>query len=252
MTALEGTVNTPFGAVPKKTAVLVGGGALILVVVMYMRGKKQAASTPAASGDINPATGFAYGSPEDLAALASQGGALTAVGGSGGGGGSSGGDSSIPGTGFVNNAQWVQATIAGMTNSGIIEDASALSVALGKYIAGQPVGDNSTMRSLIEQATAFSGPPPLAGPNGYPPSINTQNPVIDTPPTPTALPTTAVAPANKNLYTWTNEQGVDFTAVFGDVHGVGALNPGARDWIHWDNSSPKVPTFTSPHTLRIR
>jgi len=178
MAGLEGTFNTPVGSVSKKTALLVGGGVAVLAGVMYYRGKQQEQpSTAGASTEINPATGYVYGSAEDAAAMAAQGDYLTGgmVGGSGGGGGGSGGDPPA-GTGFTNNAQWTQSTIIGMTNSGIIEDASALSVALGKYIAGQPVGDSTVMRSLIEQAIAFNGHPPLAGPNGYPPSINTQNP----------------------------------------------------------------------------
>jgi hypothetical protein len=228
MAMLEGTFNTPVGTVPKKAAVLIGGGVLLLVGVMYYRGKKMdsGASTAGASTEINPATGYVYGSPEDAAAMAAQGGYQT--GGSVGGGG--GGDP-IPGTGFVNNAQWVQSTIAGMTNSGIITDASALSVALGKYIAGQPVGSSTTARSLIEQAIAFNGPPPLAGPNGYPPSINTQNPV-DTPP-PATTPPPAPAPAT-NPYinpdgTLSIGAGADLAAAAGSVgltlSQLAALNP---------------------------
>jgi hypothetical protein len=201
MAVLEGTFNTPVGTVSKKTAVIAGAAIAVLVGVMYYRGKQQEQpSTAGASTEINPATGYVYGSPEDAAAMAAQGSYLTggSVGGSGGGGGGSGGDSPA-GTGFTNNAQWVQSTIIGMTNSGIIEDAGALSVAIGKYIAGQPVGDNTVARSLIEQAIAFNGPPPLAGPNGYPPSINTQNPVGGEPP-PVTVPPPAPNP-------WVNPDG---------------------------------------------
>lgn len=256
MTALEGTFKTPVGEVPKKAAVLVGGGLLLVVAVMYVRGRNTSGgSAQAATGEIDPATGFVYGSPEDVAALAAQGGTIGAVGGSGGSGGSGGGGGNPVGPGgFTNNAEWVQYVVAGLTNASIVEDASALSVALGKYIAGQPVGDNTTMRSLIEQAIAFAGQPPVAGPNGYPPSINTQNPTPETSPAPTALPTTATAPAGKNLYDWCNEQGVSFVAVFGDEHGTGALNPGARKLMHWagPEGSTKIPTFSSPQLLRIR
>jgi hypothetical protein len=256
MAILEGTFNTPVGTVPKKAAVLVGAGLALLVGVMYYRGKKQggAASAAGASTEINPATGYVYGSPEDAAAMAAQGNYQT--GGSVGGGGGGGGNGQ---TGFTTNAQWVQSTITGMTNSGIISDASALSVAIGKYIAGQPVGDNTVARSLIEQAIAFNGPPPLAGPNGYPPSINTQNPVADQPPAtvppPATLPTSATAPAGKNLYDWTNEQGVSFTTVFGNSkNDPNALNPSARNAMTWSGpaGSTLIPTFKSPQTLRIR
>lgn len=245
---LEGTISTPVGTVPKKTAALVGGGILLLVGVMYYRGK-QKTDAASSSGEINPTTGFAYGSPEDLAAIAAQG---TFIGGGGGGGGDD--PDPEPGTGFTTNAAWVQSTILGMTNSGIIEDASALSVALGKYIAGQPVGDNTTMRSLIEQAIAFNGQPPIAGPHGYPPSINTQPPASEPPPTtPPPLPTSATAPANKNLYDWCKEQGVDFVALFGEKKGDGkGLNPSARYDMTWSGSGTLIPTFKTAHTLRIR
>ena len=260
MAVLEGTFNTPVGTVPKKAAVLVGGGLAVLVAVMYFRGKRQEqAATPAVTGEINPATGYVYGSPEDLAAMAAQGNFLGGgIGGSGGGGGGGNGGDPPPGTGFTTNAEWVQSTIIGMTNSGIIEDASALSVAIGKYIAGQPVGDNTVARSLIEQAIAFNGPPPLGGPNGYPPSINTQNPVGTEPPpvtNPPPLPTSATAPANYNLYQWCSEQGVVFTTLFGwKKNDPGALNPSARNVMKWSGpaGSTLIPTFTSPQNLRIR
>lgn len=225
---LEGTLNTPVGAVPKKTAALVGGAIALLVAVMYFRGKKQSAatSTAGASTEINPATGFIYGSPEDAAAMAAQ--ANFQTGGSVGGGGGGGG--STPGTGFTNNAQWVQSTITGMTNSGIIQDASALSVALGKYIAGQPVGNDSVVRSLIEQAIAFNGPPPLAGPNGYPPSINTQNPLPPvTPPVTTPPPPPYVNPFINPDGTLSIGAGADLSAAAASVGltlaQLAALNP---------------------------
>jgi hypothetical protein len=222
---------------------------------MYFRGKKQDAATPAVSGEINPATGYVYGSPEDLAAMAAQGGSLGGgVGGSGGGGGGSGGDPPI-GTGFTNNAQWVQSTIAGLTNSGIIEDAAALSVAIGKYIAGQPVGDNTTARSLIEQAIAFNGYPPLAGPNGYPPSINTQNPVGEPPvTTPPASATTALVPANANLYYALPAIGQQNGIAY-DINIMRTLNAGIDDRIEWPDKGPgigKTPVFVTAQTVRIR
>jgi len=227
MGVLEGNFNTPIGAVPKKLAVAVGGGALILVAVMYYRGKQQDTATPAVDGEINPATGYVYGTPEDLAAMAAQGSTIGAVGGSGGGGGG-GTSESTPGAGFTNNAQWVQSTIAGMTNSGIIEDASALSVALGKYIAGQPVGDNTTTRSLIEQAIAFNGAAPVAGPNGYPPSINTANPTSSTP-TPTPTPAPYVNPYINPDGTLSIGAGANLTAAAASVGltlaQLAALNP---------------------------
>jgi hypothetical protein len=263
MAMLEGTINTPVGTVPKKAAVLIGGGVALLIGVMYYRGKKMGgdASAAGASTEINPATGYIYGSPEDAAAMAAQAGYIT--GGMAGGGGSSGGDSPA-GTGFINNAQWVQSTIAGMTNSGIITDAAALSVALGKYIAGGPVGDNTTARSLIEQAIAFNGPPPLAGPNGYPPSINTANPVppVNTPPGDTPSGTNAPeflpVPLNVDLEGWIaglNGQYPGLNLTWAKYMSLNDLDGANRKYWHVVNGQPQFfkwhPTLGIP-PLRIR
>jgi hypothetical protein len=181
MTVLEGTVKTPFGEVSKKTALIVGGGLFGLLIIVYYRSKKakDAAATAAAGANtgIDPATGYTYGSPEDAAALANQSAYVTPTGVGGGGGGS--GSTT---TGFVSNGQWAQAAEQFMQAEGLVEDPAALASALGKYITGQPASD--TDMNLINQAIAFQGLPPIAGPSGYPPSIN-RAPVTTTPPTTT-------------------------------------------------------------------
>lgn len=189
MAGLEGTIQTPFGAVQKKTALLIGGGAILIMGIVWYRTKQQndaALSASAGAAEINPATGYPFGSAEDAAAMAAQAAYIFPE----SGGNSGGGGGGYPqNTGFTNNGQWAQAAIQYMQGQGLIEDPSQLSAALGKYLAGQPAGDANT-KSLIEQAIAFQGYPPLAGPNGYPPSINTGNPVTPptTPPTSTQLP----------------------------------------------------------------
>jgi hypothetical protein len=182
MAFLEGSVKTPFGEVSKKTAVLVGGGAGLLLVILYYRSRKNAAAAAAtaaagANTGIDPATGYTYGSPEDAAALAAQGAYVTPGGSGGGGGGSA---TTI--TGFVSNGQWAQAAEQFMQAEGLIADPAALASALGKYITGQPASDIDM--NLINQAIAFQGLPPVAGPSGYPPSINRAPvpPPTDTPP----------------------------------------------------------------------
>lgn len=162
---LEGTIKTPFGAVEKKTAIYALGGIIALggIVWFRTRGSQQTTS----STDINPATGYAYGSAEDIDALAAQ--ANYPVSASiGGGGGASGYPTSTSG-GFVNNGEWSQAVVEYMTSAGLIEDAAPLSNALGRYINGSPL--SSVDRSLIEQAIAYKGYPPIAGPNGFPPAF---------------------------------------------------------------------------------
>jgi len=174
MAGLEGTIKTPVGVVQKKTALYVGGAAVAIGGIVYWREKKMGTATTTtdttATGDIDPATGFVYGTPEDLAALASQGTDLSSVGGvtnTGGGGG-------VPSTGtgsYATNGQWSQAAIEYMVNNGLVVDATALSAALGKYLTGSYA--DPTQQQLIDQAIAVQGYPPIAGVNGMPPSINT-------------------------------------------------------------------------------
>lgn len=181
MPGLAGTVHTPVGTMQKKTAVMVLGGAAVVAGIVWYRQKKLAASaastTTTNDGQIDPATGYPYGSAEDAAALASQDNYISAPATSGGG------SSTIPNSnvGYTTNSQWVQAVIETMSNNGTVSDPTALSAALGKYITGAYVSaDDSATNSLIQQALAVEGYPPVSGPNGYPPSINRNPP---TPPT---------------------------------------------------------------------
>lgn len=171
MAGLEGTVKTPVGPMKKQTALYVGAAAVVLGGIVYYRHKQAAANTSqvSTSAEIDPATGYAYGSPDDLAALQQQANTPVVTGGGTGG-------SSIPtqGTGFVNNASWSQAVMT--TLSSTIQDESGLSAALGKYLTGSYVADGSADESLIQQAIAAEGYPPVSGPNGYPPSINRNPP----------------------------------------------------------------------------
>ena len=179
MAGLEGTVNTPFGTVQKKTALYVGGAVVILGAIVVYRQKKLGGgtSTTPTDGEIDPATGYPYGSPEDAAALAQQGSYVSPT--TGGGGSSTIPNSNV---GYTTNAQWVQAVIDYMTSNDLVGDSSQLSSALGKYITGAYVAPDGPEDSLIHQAIAVQGYPPVPGPAGYPPSINRNAPT--TTPTP--------------------------------------------------------------------
>lgn len=210
---MGGEVKVPLvGQVSKKTALYVGGGIVAVAAILVYRKRKAAtaaANAGVSSADIDPATGFPYGSAEDQAALAAQGGSITAVGGPGGG---TAGTStpSIPGTGFRTNAEWSQAVISYMVSSGVVTDPGPVGQALGLYLNGRPAGD---FRQLIEQAIAIEGLPPVAGPNGFPPAINdtpapaTTPPTTPTPQTPT-IPATAYAPAGTYLYDFASGYGL--------------------------------------------
>lgn len=263
MAGLEGTVHTPFGTVQKKTALVIGGFGLVLVGIVYWREKQvgglsSSATDSSATGDIDPATGYVYGTPEDLAALAAQGTDL------GGGVSSVGGGSSIippgasVGTGYSSNGQWVQAVVQYMTDNGLVEDPTQLSAALGKYITGASIDPNDTNSiSLIQQAIAVEGYPPVAGPNGYPPSINTHPatsvPPVTTPVTPPKTPpkptppkvlpkrryvvvvkfTTKNPPWNSTLsgIAGRSHRSVSQLASWNHITNPNVIHPGQRIWI---------------------
>ena len=193
--ALEGTLDTPLGKVPKKGALIVGaGGAAVLGIVWY-RSKQQssqAATDTSQSQDqgIDPATGFPYGSPEDVAAeqqiQASSGGYGPLYNYGGGGYGGYNPNPQGPGS-YTSNAQWAQAAEDYLVNT-LGESPADVGNALGKYITGQAV--TSDQRAFIEQAIAFAGAVPVPASDGFPPSIrdvpqqppphkggNAQNPV---------------------------------------------------------------------------
>jgi hypothetical protein len=158
-------------------AVSAGGAALLgFSVYRYQKQKKAAAVTAsvnaAAQSANDPATGYPYGSAEDAAALTAQSNYIAPT---GSGGYGYGGGNTYPVTQpgqFTSNAAWSQAAELFLVGQG--GDANAIGNALGKYITGQPV--DSTSQSLINQAIAFEGYPPVPGPNGFPPSMNTANP----------------------------------------------------------------------------
>jgi hypothetical protein len=180
--ALEGTVKTPFGEMKKKTAAIAGIGGIAIIGIIYYKNKQtqaaNAAATAAAANSaanqtgtnntqIDPATGFPYGSAEDEQALAAQQGIqYTPWGGYGGGGGGGGGGGN-PGPPFTSNAAWASYCEQSMGSTG----ADAIAAALGHYLVGVPLatGENT----IVDQAIAIGGYPPVAGPNGYPPAFKT-------------------------------------------------------------------------------
>lgn len=200
---MSGTVKVPgIGPVKKQTAMLVSGGVVLLIGIVLYR-KKQAsdaanaataanssAASSATQGSIDPETGYPYGSSQDEAALAalqnqilptetSQGdGEIIGYDDEGnpiyGVGGSSGGLTSN----FTTNAQWAQAAQQYLVNTAGA-DSATVNIALGEYITGQAV--SATQQQVVEQAIAYENLPPVAGPNGFPPSINTGTPSTTAP-----------------------------------------------------------------------
>jgi hypothetical protein len=192
MAGLEGTVHLPvFGTVKKKTAVFAGIGAPVLVLgIWYIRQRKAsqaaaaAAQTAASSGSagtvtdpagntcsaLDPVTGYCPGTEEDQQALAlaqsyDDGTDDTDLGDTGVS--SPVTTTSTPSPVITTNAQW-----AGYAEQLLGSDGSdAIAAAISKYISGQPV--TAAQQTIIQEAIAVAGSPPVSGPSGDPPGLNT-------------------------------------------------------------------------------
>lgn len=177
--ALEGTIKTPLGTVQKKTALILGGGVAVIIGIAYWRQKQIGDQTvTTAEAEINPATGYPYGSPEDAAALAAQAAYVSPPANGGGGGGGGSGSIPVSNAGYTTNQEWSNAVVQNLTGNGLVENPQQLSVALGHYLTGAYAPDPEP--SLIAQAIAAEGYPPIAGTTGYPPSINRTPPQTGT------------------------------------------------------------------------
>lgn len=187
---LDGTVNL-FGRPVKKGWVIGAGVVAGGVTIYYMRRKAASAAAapaqssaapagPTAAGDpyppdgttgnpsdpysTDPATGMTYG---DEANGGATGNGVSGLGGYYG-------NTSLYGAGtgyeqpgsFTSNAYWAQYVEQLMGSDGN----DSISQAIGAYISGADVTGAGV--SIIEQAIAVAGYPPVAGSGGYPPSIN--------------------------------------------------------------------------------
>jgi hypothetical protein len=178
----------------KKEYVYAGVGiAGIVFIAVYYRSKSQAASGAATVTDpagnvcaaLSPTSGYCPGTPQDLAyegtGVDSTGGTVGADSSSFVGGqiigydqfgnpiySSSGQQTTGPGA-FTNNAAWSQAALTTLTDNDPNSNPGTISAALGVYINGEPA--TPAQVSIIQQAIAFEGSPPVGGTDGYPPSI---------------------------------------------------------------------------------
>jgi len=192
------TINL-FGSQVKRGYVI-AGGAVVAAAIGYGWWKNRhqapantaAAATPSTPGtpaggsyppdgttgdpsdpySTDPSTGQTYGSEGQFAGGYGLPGG---VGGYGYGGGYDGYGTSAypPGTTggvaqYTTNGQWAQATEDYLVNT-VGASATVVAAALGKYITGQAL--TSDQVSVVEQAIAFSGSPPVNGVDGYPPNM---------------------------------------------------------------------------------
>lgn len=172
------------GGVSKKALMIGGGSAALLVGIIYLR-KRKTTTAPAATGTtdpnaIDPNTGLPYG--QGTSDYTSPGLQDTGYGPTYGATGhydpNTGqwiyGNTGTGQAAASTNSQWVQNSIAYLTQNGMIQDPGALGTALGKYILGQV--PTAAEEGLIDQAIAVEGYPPVANASGYPPGIRHQAP----------------------------------------------------------------------------
>ena len=192
MAGLEGTVDVPLaGKIPKKLAV---GGVIVVAtltgVYYYRKRKSASAAAPAAAATdpnaIDPATGIPYGQESGTAGGAAGPGAasglyydpatgaydLTSPYGTGSTGVSSGNPATPGGPPFANNAAWSNWAIQELQALNPNVDTGALTDALGVYLQGGQV--TQAQKTLVFDALAVAGDPPVAGAGGYPPKVRTQ------------------------------------------------------------------------------
>lgn len=166
-------VNLPLvGGVSKKALAIGGGAAAAVIGLIYIRKRKAQSSSAAtaATGDTSTAdtTGTSdYVDPglQDT----SQGPTYGATGYYDPNAGQwVYGNTGTGQAAATTNTQWAQNAIAYL-GSNVAMDTAALSAALGAYLQGQAL--TSDQVSLVDQAIAAEGYPPVSGTGGYPPGI---------------------------------------------------------------------------------
>jgi hypothetical protein len=177
----------------KKSHVMIavaGVGGVALLYYMRQRNASTTASTTSANASTGvDAAGYAIGSPEDLAYEAQLNGDYgSSVSGDGSiigydsegnpvyGNGGTSGTPVGPGN-YTSNAQWAQAFEQQVGSSG--NDATA--AALGKYLTGQSMTADQV--TIVQEAIASQGYPPVSGPSGNPPGFKTSSPSLPAPST---------------------------------------------------------------------
>lgn len=226
-------VKTKLGPLP------VGAWALIVGVVFYLvlRQQKTAkagtgTATDAAGnqGAIDPATGFVYGSPEDLASMHGVIG--------GGSGGGTSGESGAPSTGaktYATNADWGRAAVNYLVGLGI--DATVATQSIGQYLSSQTLSD--TQQGNVNLAIQALGPPPQLPP----PSQTNPNPVGTT----ATNPVTGLTIDPRSTSPATLEIKWNAAANAKDYHVKYGISPAADTW---ETDSPAGQTAVTIGGLR--
>lgn len=176
-----------------KWAVFGGVAAVGVLIIMYYRNQSSSSasssSTPAAGAATTAATASdpypwdgTYGNPSDPNSMdpatgqtyGDEGSSGYGLGGgypSGAGGGGAGatGTGGVSGPPFSTNAQWSAYVISQLEANDPSANPADIQNAIGEYLNGQPL--TSAYKTFVFDAIAIGGPPPVAGPTGYPPKV---------------------------------------------------------------------------------
>lgn len=181
--------------VPRWAAYAGLGAVAVLIIVYYRRNKNTAATaaagttaaglaTPAAGGSdpypwdgtynnpndpysMDTATGITYG--DEAAGIGGSGFGFTGGGGGGIGGQGGTGTGGVAGPPFSTNTQWAAYVIAQLEANDPNLNTTDVQNAIGDYLNGQPVP--ASLKNIVFDAIAIGGEPPVAGPNGFPPKV---------------------------------------------------------------------------------
>lgn len=162
---MDGTIKLPvFGTVKKGTAAVGGAAIAGIFLFLWWRQHKTDQAAQAAGSATTPQTAAPQGIDPGFFAAGDGGAGIGNLG--DGGGGPQG-----PGN-FRTNADWAQYAEEHLTGLG--NHAQVVGNALGKYLTGQPLTPDQV--SIVQEAIAFAGYPPLSGPDGHPPGYLTATP----------------------------------------------------------------------------
>jgi hypothetical protein len=166
-------ITNPIKKMPKGTLIIAGVAGAGALVYVWWKKKNASATTPPA-----PASGYGYGA---YGYSSGYGYGVSPIFGYGQGGFpfmGGGGYGSTTGYGYqsqfpapTTNAQWFQEAISWMSQGGT--SVVTAEAALAKYLAGAAVTSDQAL--LIQEAEGALGPPPVSGPGGYPPNINSSS-----------------------------------------------------------------------------
>lgn len=203
---------------PLPVGVWAAAGLVVFLLIQRQQKKNTTAGAGAATdaagntGAIDPATGFVYGSAEDLASIHGV------IGGGSGGSTDTGGSNAGGAKTYATNAEWGRAAVNYLVGLGI--DPTVATQSIGQYLASQTL--DPTQQGNVNLAIQAMGPPPQLPPptqtNPTPVGTNATNPV-----TGLAVDPRSTGPATLEIKWNSSANAKDYAVSYG-------LTPEANTW----------------------